>query len=90
MAVHDTGKSFVERIGMEDSFAIELVTGDDVHGKPSWTLLLLPSQKVQDLRRALALRDVALEDFGEVLASGEGDEPPEELLEELQGLLTRK
>lgn len=84
------GKSFVERIGMEDSFAIELVTGMDVHGKPSWTLLLLPSQKVQDLRRALALRDVALEDFGEVLASGEGDEPPEELLEELQGLLTRK
>lgn len=84
------GKSFVERIGMEDSFAIELVTGDDVHGKLSWTLLLLPSNKVQDLRRNLALRDVVLEDFGEVLASGEGDEPPEELLEELQGLLTRK
>lgn len=84
------GKSFVERVGMEDSFAIELVTGQDVHGKPSWSLLLLPTNKVQELRRTLAIRDVALEDFGEVLASGEGEEPPEELLEELQGLLTRK
>lgn len=82
--------SFVERLELDDSYALELVTGNDEHGNPSYALLLLPAGKVADLHRALANKDVILEDFGEVLAKGEGHEPPEDLVEEVQALLTRK
>lgn len=83
-------RSFTERLELDDSYALELVTGNDEHGRPSYALLLLPANKVNDLRRALANRDVVLEDFGEVLAKGEGLEPPEDMVEEIQALLTRK
>lgn len=83
-------RSFVERLELDDSYALELVTGNDENGQPSYALLLLPANKVDDLRRALANNDTVLEEFGEVLARGEGHEPPEEVVEEIQALLTRK
>lgn len=83
-------RSFVERLELDDSFALELVTGNDEHGQPSYALLLLPANKVEDLRRALANKDTVLEEYGEVLARGEGHEPPEDVVEDIQALLTKK
>lgn len=83
------GRSFVERVEMEDSFVLELVTCDGQDG-PCYRVVLMPAGRVDDLRRALAFKAVELADYGEVLASGEGHAPPEGLIEELRGLITRK
>lgn len=83
-------RSFVERMEMEDSYALELVTGTDEHGQDFYAVLLLEANKVEDLRRTLTIKNAVLDDYGEVLAKGEGHEPPEGLIEEIRGLLTKK
>lgn len=75
---------------MQDSYALELVTGQDAGGRPCYQVVLLPAERVEDLRRNLMVKAVELEEYGEVLASGEGHEPPEGLIDELRGLLVKK
>lgn len=84
-----TSRSFVERVEMEDSFVLELVTCESADG-PCYHVLLMPAQRVEELRRSLSAKDVELADYGEVLASGEGREPPAGMIEELRGLITKK
>lgn len=83
-------ESFAARISREDSYSLELITGASPEGKEEWSVLLVQASRVGELSRALSSRQVVLEEFGEVLATGEGSEPPEELMEELRALITRK
>lgn len=87
--MRNTPVSFTERLALDDSYSLQLITGH-VEGVARWSFLLLPTGRLDDLSRALATRQVALEDYGEILAQGEGEEPPEELAEELYALITRK
>lgn len=80
-------RSFVERMELEDSYALELVTDHDEDGAPRYRILLMPASHVEELRRTLAVKAVDLNDYGEVLAEGEGHTPPEGLIDELAGLI---
>lgn len=86
----DMPRSFTERVKKEEDFALEVLTGHDAQGEPCYSIVLMPANRVEDLRRTLQLKSVVLDDYGEVLAKGRGHEPPEGLVEELLGLITRK
>lgn len=80
--------SFTDRLQHKEQLHLELVTGQDAKGQDSYAVLLLPANRVDELRRALASRNIALEDFGRVLARGTGHQPPESLIEDLRLLLS--
>lgn len=75
------GKSFLDRAGYSNNTVLELIRGQNKQGMDIYALLLLSAGKVPELRKALAGRDVVLEDFGTVLATGDGHEPSPEVLE---------
>lgn len=83
-------KSFSGGVMSKDDLALELVTGNDAKGRPSYALLLLLASKVKDLRIALATKDVVLENYGKVMAKGAGHEPPEGLIDDIVELLNEE
>jgi hypothetical protein len=83
-------KSFLSNLKSSEELALELVTGNNAEGKPHYALLLLPVNKVKELKIALSMKDIVLEDYGQVMARGDGHEPPADLVEDILGLLTAK
>jgi hypothetical protein len=79
--------SFSSSVTSGENMSLELVTGNNAEGKPSYALLLLPANRVKDLRIALSMKDVVLENYGKVLAKGEGNEPPADMLEDIKEML---
>jgi hypothetical protein len=82
--------SFSSGITLGDDMVLQLVTGNNADGRPSYAILLLPAHKVNDLKIALPMKNVILDDYGKVMANGEGYEPPEGMIDDIMGLLTKK
>lgn len=83
-------RSFAERLEKDDSYVIELVCGHDAAGQPCHHVLLVAAARVEELRRNLLVKTVELEEYGEVLAAGDGHELPDGFIDELHGLLLKK
>jgi len=83
-------QSFTEKLKQHEHASLELVTGHDNDNNPIYALVLVPSPKVPEMRRALQNKDVVLENFGEVVATGAGHEPPQEMLEDMVALMQKK
>ncbi len=63
--------------GNEDIALTVLVTGDLVDGQPFWAYCRMHPKDFFTYQQVRAQGAFDLEDFGEVLASGEGHEPPD-------------
>ncbi|MCH2546529.1 MAG: hypothetical protein MK052_02810 [Alphaproteobacteria bacterium] len=87
-AAVEKSSSFVSRVQNEDGFALEAVYWKD-RGVPVYAVVLMPLKLVPQLRKDLKRKDVMLEEYGEVLVRGEGEELPEGLIDELYDLVTK-
>lgn len=56
---------------------IHLIRGESPHGVPTYHYLAVYSDRVRDMKLSLITKTTNLEDFGVIVASGEG-EPDEE------------
>ena len=56
---------------------VYLVRGKD-RGKPAWHYVLVDEDKVEDFKTKVATGNIDVADYGKVLSSGWGEDPPEE------------
>lgn len=68
---------------------LHLCTGFRATGSPYYAYLLILPSKIKEFEEAHRTRNISLEEFGEVLASGEEFEPPENLRAEIEERLLK-
>lgn len=71
--------SFVSRLMKSRSDCIFLVKGKDSSNRPAWYYVLTPSWKKKAMGAIRGTRGLNLNDFGTILHSGYGEEPPVEM-----------
>lgn len=60
------------------TFTVELVKGYSSDDKPFYAYILLQTDNVEHFHHALKTQDSILENYGVILAKGEGHEPSQE------------
>jgi hypothetical protein len=76
--------SFVTRVLQSSSEPIYYVTGTDFTGQKAWYYLLIAKGKALLFQDAFASGNLRLSEYGKIIASGYGEEPPEELIAKLK------
>lgn len=71
---------------VRDNLEIHLIRGTSSEGVPTYTYLALHADVVKDMQMSLMVKTTDLEEYGVVLASGEG-EPDEDTRQYIAGLL---
>ena len=66
-----------------NSSYVYLVKGDD-KGKPAWYYVLVDKKKVNPFKVQLAAEMMDLEEYGHILCSGYGQDPPEEKKKQIE------
>lgn len=67
----------------EKQYVLERVQGLGEHDQPVFAYLLMRKSKLEDFRNALATRDVDIGEFGIIVATGEGEQPPAGMEEDI-------
>lgn len=73
-----TGTSFTERLQNSQGDMVYLVHGKD-SGKDAWHYVLIEKMKLPLFKHALATGTVDAAQYGKLLHSGWGKEPPQEI-----------
>lgn len=72
--------TYAERLVAKDTFVVDCITGRDADGAQVYAILSVRADQYPAYRDALHAGPVRLEDHGVVLAKGEGNRPPEEVI----------
>lgn len=76
--------TFVEKLLKNSANPIYLVTGNDHTGRRAWTYLMVSRNKLQVFRDALNSGNLRLTDYGQILESGYGDAPPDDVVSRMK------
>lgn len=84
----DDARTWLEKLGKtpqaEESIAtVVLVRGEGAQGQPQWAYALIPAEQFLAFREAEAAGAYDLAEFGTVLHSGAGENPPDELVQRM-------
>ncbi len=66
----------------EETSLIYIVRGKD-EGRPAWHLVKVDRSKLVSFKQALSTRSLDVSEYGEILHSGWGEDPPKEIMREL-------
>lgn len=75
--------SFVGKIVSQKDDLIWRVDGPDEVGRPFWYYIMLNPVKLESFKRKIGNEELDLNDFGKILKSGYGTEPPPETKEQM-------
>jgi len=75
--------SFADRVRRERANNVFLVRGNDSTGRPAWYFLLVDPAKKAAFRKA-AKGQLELNAYGRIIASGYGDDPPDDVRERMK------
>lgn len=62
---------------------VVLVQGEDRHGSPQWAYALIPADRFMAFRMAEEAGNYDLAEYGTIVCSGKGLEPPQETREQM-------
>lgn len=84
----DDARTWLEKLGKtpqaEESIAtVVLVRGESGQGQPQWAYALIPAEQFLAFREAEAVGAYDLAEYGTVLHSGAGENPPPELVKRM-------
>ena len=71
--------SFVDKIMAKEGGVIRLITAQE-QGRACWYYLRLSPQTYKDYQRQLKTDKIDVVDFGEIIESGWGERPPEDVI----------
>lgn len=60
-----------------------LIRGKD-NGMPEWHYVFVPHDKINQLRKQKSGANVDVTDFGKIIKSGWGDDPPPEIVKKIE------
>ncbi|MFO0425261.1 MAG: hypothetical protein ACK526_01735 [Planctomyces sp.] len=76
---NDCSGSFVSRVMKSRADCIFLIKGKDTTNRPAWYYVLTPFWKKTSLSNLQGTGNRNLNDYGTILHSGYGEEPPDEV-----------
>lgn len=74
--------SVLKKILSDNGNLVQIVTGKD-HGEHAWHCVLVKKQYLDIFNQTLTDDTIPLNTYGQILKSGWGEMPPEDILEEL-------
>ena len=77
--------AFSHKIISSEGGEVRYVTATE-NGRPAWYFVRLFPERYAEYKRALKSASFSLNQFGEVLECGWGEEAPEDILQEMQKL----
>ena len=78
----DRAVDLLRRMVREEASLIYIVRGKD-EGRPAWHLVKVDRSKLVSFKQALSTRSLDASEYGEILHSGWGEDPPKEVMREL-------
>ena len=79
----------IEKTLAEQEYTVELVTGLNTHGQPVYAYVLVRKIHLAQFRQSLADADTYPDEFGVILATGEGHDPAPEVWQAVQAKLKK-
>ncbi len=83
MASYQQPQSFAQKLLVTEGGMVRLITANE-KGKPAWFFVELNPAVYADYKRALRQDKMNIKDYGQILESGWGEMPPEEVTERMK------
>lgn len=83
-------KPDINNIVLDRTYTIEQVSGINILGQPFYAFLLIKKSMLEPFRQALQNSEVNLKEWGTVLDTGMGREPPDDVKEKILIMFPKK
>jgi hypothetical protein len=75
--------SFISQILSQEGGTVRYIKAVE-NGRPAWFFVKLNPEQYSQYKKAIKSRSLELKDFGEIIASGWGEEAPKDVIDELK------